>query len=106
MADHTRKLLSFYKTKLASQRDNWKLWKKSERDIPLAEFVRAIECDPRSLEKAAVFFELNHSHPRDRSVLMHVLAEILFGTRKRGKKRATEFGLIIGSLCSHSNIAN
>jgi hypothetical protein len=86
MADHARKRLSLYKTMLARQRDNWRLWKKSERDLPLPEFIRAIECDPRSLERAAIFFELDHSHPQDRSVLIHILAEILFGTRKRGKK--------------------
>jgi hypothetical protein len=39
------------------------------------------------LEKSAEFFRLDHTHPPDLSVLTHILAEIVFGTRRRGKRK-------------------
>jgi hypothetical protein len=47
---------------------------------------RVLCCDPASLERAAEYFGLNHTHPPDLFVLAILLAENLFGERKRGRK--------------------
>jgi hypothetical protein len=47
---------------------------------------RVLRCDPASLDRAADFFGLDHTHPPDLFVLALLLAEELFGERKRGRK--------------------
>jgi hypothetical protein len=54
---------------------------------PHDEFIRgALQCDPASLERAAKFLGLDHAHPSHLFVLALVLAEELFGKRRRGRK--------------------
>jgi hypothetical protein len=54
---------------------------------PDDEFIRGVlRCDPASLERAAKFLGLDHAHPSGLFVLALVLAEELFGKRKRGPK--------------------
>ena len=45
------------------------------------------ECDPKSLEKAAVFFGLDHLEAADCIILLRTLAAVNFPTRKRGRKK-------------------
>jgi hypothetical protein len=47
---------------------------------------RVLRCDPASLDRAAQFFGLDHTHPPDLFVLAILLAEDQFGERKRGRK--------------------
>jgi hypothetical protein len=47
---------------------------------------RVLCCDPASLERAAEFFGLDHTHPPDLFVLALLLAEDPFGKHKRGRK--------------------
>ena len=66
-----------------------KVWRHQGRyqGQPREEFIRgALQCDPASLQRAAKFFELDHTYPADLFVLALVLAEELFGERKRGRK--------------------
>src|ERR1700733_3020790 len=50
-------------------------------------YLTKLKVAPQSLEKSAQFFGLDHTHPPDLFVLTHILAEIIFGTRRRGKRK-------------------
>jgi hypothetical protein len=82
-----KRRLNFYKDLLGHE---WLGWSSESRYVTwpdVTEFVaEGLKCDPRSLEKAAHFFGLDHTHPDDLSILVHILAEEVFGTRKRGRK--------------------
>jgi hypothetical protein len=46
-----------------------------------------LQCDPKSLEKAAQFFDLDHTSEIGRSVLAAILADIIFGARSAGRRK-------------------
>jgi hypothetical protein len=48
--------------------------------------LHVLRCDPASLDRAAEFFGLDHKHPPDLFLLALLLAEELFGKRKRGPR--------------------
>jgi hypothetical protein len=89
MGDHAafQKRLDFYKMVL----------RKPYPDAPRfkgyvgSEYLtNALKVDPSWLEKSAQFFELDHTHPPDLFVLAHILAEEVFGTRVRGRKKGNK----------------
>ena len=49
--------------------------------------AEAIQYDPRSLEKAAKYFDLDHASALERSVLAAILADIVFATRSAGRRK-------------------
>jgi hypothetical protein len=51
-------------------------------------YLEGCECDQKSLDKAAKFFELDAKQEADCDILMRVLAAVLFPTRKRGRVSA------------------
>jgi hypothetical protein len=51
------------------------------------DFAEGLKCEPRSLEKAAQFFGLDHTSAIGRSVLAAILADIIFSTRSAGRRR-------------------
>jgi hypothetical protein len=64
-----------------------KLWRGGRTSYPSDEYIRQrMRCDPNSLKRAAEFFGLNPSIPADVHTLALVLAEEVFGERKRGRK--------------------
>jgi hypothetical protein len=64
-----------------------KLWRGGRTSDLSDEYIRQrMRCDPNSLKRAAEFFGLNLSIPADVHTLALVLAEELFGERKRGRK--------------------
>ena len=50
------------------------------------DFAEGLHCDPKSLEKAARFFDLDHTSGIGRSVLAAILADIVFSTRSAGRR--------------------
>jgi hypothetical protein len=103
MSDHAalQKRLDFYKKALGGAFSGKPRFK---NDVGPGYLTNALKVDPSSLEKSAQFFELDHTHLHDLSVLAHILAEVVFGTRTRGKKRAIKSGLIKDYLNSHLSI--
>jgi hypothetical protein len=94
-----RKRLNFYKKHLESlklhqrlrkwMRNRGKSWgpdKLAFKKLPDL-VTDDLESDPQSLEKAAKFFGLDHTRSRDLSVLAYILADIIFGSRARGRKK-------------------
>jgi hypothetical protein len=64
-----------------------KLWRDGRPSYLSDEYIRQrMRCDPNSLKRAAEFFGLNLSIPADVHTLALVLAEEVFGKRKRGRK--------------------
>ena len=86
MGDHAafKKRLDFYKMALGRPVRGKPRFKD---DVSPGYITNALKVDPSSLEKSALFFELDHTHPPDLSVLAHILAELVFGKRTRGRKK-------------------
>jgi hypothetical protein len=72
--------LNFYKRLLKKKK--WLSFLRIEPEVILRS-----QCDPDSLRRAAQFFELDVMDPDDFTVLVNLLAEILFGDRPSGRKR-------------------
>jgi len=57
-------------------------------DEVLSAFVKGrLQCEPKSLEDAARFFGLDHIYQPHREILLHLLAQAVFGKRKRGPQK-------------------
>jgi hypothetical protein len=82
MADSTAQRLNFCKKCLKKYTGE----PKSMRVAPETFLRHDLQCDPDSLKRAAQFFELDYTDPDDFTVLVNVLAEIVFGPRPRGRK--------------------
>jgi len=68
-----------------------KVWRHGRRWAPSDDYIRdVLHCDPASLKRAAEFFGLDHAIPADVSMLALVLADELFGERKRGRKAGNQ----------------
>jgi hypothetical protein len=82
-----KRRLNFYKNLLVNEWGGWNSESREETWPDVTEFVtEGLKCDSKSLEKAAHFFGLDHTHPDDLSKLAHILAEEVFGARRRGRK--------------------
>jgi hypothetical protein len=79
-----QKRLEFYRAALGSYVPGKPRFKST---VDSSYLTNVLKVDPLSLEKSAQFFGLDHTHPPDLSVLTHVLAEIVIGTRRRGKRK-------------------
>ena len=86
MSDHAalQKRLDFYKKALGGAFSGKPRFK---NDVGPGYLTNALKVDPSSLEKSAQFFELDPTHPNDLTVLAHLLANIVFGTRTPGRKK-------------------
>jgi hypothetical protein len=49
-----------------------------------------LRCEPKSLEDAAKFFGFDHSYRPHREILLHLLAQAVFGKHTRGVKKGDE----------------
>jgi hypothetical protein len=57
-------------------------------DEMLGAFIKSrLRCDTTSLEDAARFFELDHTYQPHREILLHLLAQAVFGKRKPGPQK-------------------
>jgi hypothetical protein len=54
---------------------------------PWRDLADGLQCDPKSLERAAQFFDLDHTSEIGRSVLAAILADIIFGARSAGRRK-------------------
>ena len=53
------------------------------------DYAEALKFDPKCLEKAAQFFDLDHKSALGRSLVAAILADLIFGTRPTGRREGT-----------------
>ncbi len=53
------------------------------------DYAEALKFDPKCLEKAAQFFDLDHKSALGRSLIAAILADLIFGTRPAGRRGGT-----------------
>lgn len=93
MGDRTgqRNRLNYFQKLLRKSMDSVNILREffpnGRRDVPLSTFLGSIECHPQSLKMAAEFFKLDYKDPYDLSLLAHILAETIFGSSARGRKK-------------------